>query len=182
MRFIIPTILLIAAVGLFALYTNPTYQAAQGVQAQVASYNEALTQSQEIVAVRNQLLSKYNTFSSQDVQDLQTVLPDNVDNIRLIIDINNIASRHNLALGNVALGSVSNSPTSQSNLSSGVSGSAVGSVEVGFSVTTSYENMLSFLQDLEHSLRLIDVTGLSFSAGGKDDDTYSFTIRTYWLH
>jgi hypothetical protein len=42
--------------------------------------------------------------------------------------------------------------------------------------------MLSFLQDLEHSLRLIDVESLSFSAAPGDNNTYAFTIRTYWLY
>src|SRR6185437_14911262 len=82
--------LVVAAIGLFVVYTNPTYQATKALAAQVSAYNSALDKSKELRAVRDQLLSKRNTFAPSDVQKLEELLPDNVDNIRLIIDINNI--------------------------------------------------------------------------------------------
>lgn len=179
-RLILPLLIIAAAVGLFVLYTDPAYQAAQALNAQVSQYNDALTKSQELQSVRNQLLAKRATFSNDDVAKLQEVLPDNVDNIRLIIDINNIAAHHNLALQNVQLDS--SNAAAQSALSSGSVSNSVGSVTVGFSVTTDYNTMLAFLQDLEHSLRLIDVQTLSFASGGSDHDSYTFRIQTYWLH
>jgi hypothetical protein len=168
-------VFIIAAIGLFVVFTNPTYQASKDLQTQVASYDDALNKSQELRSVRDQLLSKRNTFSPDDVQKVTAMLPDNVDNIRLIIDINNIASRHNLALKNVQLGTVG----AGTHVSTGPANS-VGSVDIGFTVNASYDTMLAFLQDLEHSLRLIDVEKLAFNASAITD--YSFTIRTYWLH
>ena len=43
--------------------------------------------------------------------------------------------------------------------------------------------MLAFLQDLEHSLRIIDVEKLSFTSAttGSGTTSYGFTIQTYWL-
>jgi Tfp pilus assembly protein PilO len=179
MRLFIPIILVAAAIGLFVIYTNPTYQASKALAAQASSYDDALNKSQELRSVRDQLLSRRNTFSTSDVQKLQEILPDNVDKIRLIIDVNNIASRHGLALSSVQIGSIGSGQTA---LAAGAAGGPVGSVEVGFAVTTSYDGMLSFLEDLEHSLRLIDVEKLSFTVGQSDSDSYSFTIRTYWLN
>lgn len=176
-----PLILLIAAIGLFAVYTNPSYQQSKATAAEVAQYNDALTKSQELKAVRDQLISKRNTFSADDVAKLQKILPDNVDNIRLIIDINNIAARHGLSLKDVQLGTVSDSRDTPNPLASGSSGDAVGSVTIGFSMNATYDDMLAFLQDLEHSLRIIDVQSLSFTVGGGKSD-YAFSIRTYWLH
>ena len=177
MRLFIPIILIVAAIGLFVVYTNPEYQQTKALSAQVAAYDDALNKSQELRAVRDQLLSKRNTFSSDDVQKLSEVLPDNVDNIRLIIDINNIASRHGLTLGGVNIGDIAGSKNA---LAAGASSGSVGSVDVSFGVTTTYDGMLSFLSDLEHSMRLIDVEKLGFSAG--NTSTYTFDIRTYWLH
>ena len=190
MRLFVPTILLIAAIGLFVVYTNPTYQASQTLQAQASAYDDALTKSQELRSVRDQLLSKRNTFSADDVQKLQELLPDNVDNIRFIIDINNIASRHNISLSNVQLGTLGGSGSgttaasaaSAAAISSSGPGDLVGSVDIGFSVTASYGDMLAFLQDIEHSLRLIDVEKLTFTASSSGLNTYAFTVRTYWLH
>lgn len=181
---LIPVLLVGAAIGLFVLYTNPHYQEVKALRAQAASYDEALNKSQELRAVRDELLAKRNTFPQDAVVKLQKVLPDNVDNIRLIIDINNIAARHKLALSEVDLGDLGggkNGPKSPAAV--GASSDPVGSVDIGFSVQAKYEDFLAFLADLEHSLRLVDVERVSFGApGGADGATkYSLTIRTYWL-
>lgn len=182
MRFILPLILIIAGLGLFVLYTNPQYQSIKALQTQAGAYNDALGKAQQLKQERDKLLSKRNTFSAEDIQKLEHTLPDNVDNIRLIIDINNIAARHNLTLTNVALGTVSDTKNARSAIAVGSSGEAVGSVDVGFSVSASYDDFLAFLQDLEHSQRIVDVENISFkpSQNGKYD--FSLSIRTYWLH
>jgi hypothetical protein len=180
MRLFIPIILLVAAIGLFVVYTNPAYQATKALSSQVSGYDDALNKSKELRTVRDQLLAKRNTFSADDVQKLQEVLPDNVDKIRLIIDVNNMASRHGLSLSAVQIGNIG--ADAKNALTAGAQSGPTGSVEVGFSISTTYDGMLSFLQDLEHSLRLIDVEKLAFTAGGSGVDTYSFTIRTYWLN
>ncbi len=183
MRFFIPSILAAAAIGLFVLWTNPQYQASKGLAVQVNAYDDALTKSQELKGVRDKLLSKRNTFAASDVQKLQEVLPDNVDNIRFLIDINNIAARHNLSLTNVQLGTLTNAKNSQAAVAVAATQGPVGSVDIGFSVSASYDDMLSFLQDVEHSLRLTDVEKLTFTAPTTGTaSNYAFTVRTYWLH
>jgi Tfp pilus assembly protein PilO len=176
MRYLLPLILCVLAVGLFIFYTNPTYQASQVLAQQNASYDAALSKAAQLHAVRDQLLAKYNSFSPQDLSKLQSVLPDNVDNIRLIIDIDNIASQHGLSLSNVQLGDLSGSSAQCSG--------PVGSVEVGFTVTTDYNTFLAFLQDLQHSLRIIDVDSITFNASVLPGSltAYTLQIRTYWLH
>ncbi len=66
-----------------------------------------------------------------------------------------------------SLGAVSDSASAQSALAVGTSGSPVGSLSLGFGVSASYSNMLAFLQDLEHSLRVMDVEKITFTAGGQ---------------
>lgn len=182
MRFIIPFVIAAAAIGLFVVYTNPQYQVIKGLQAQVAQYDDALNKAQELRATRDQLLSKRNTFSADDINRLTHALPDNVDNIRLIIDINNIASRHGLSLSSIKVGDVSDSSTARSALAVGSSGDAVGSVTVDFTVSADYQTFLAFLHDLEHSLRIVDIESIDFKTGTDAKTGYSVTLRTYWLH
>lgn len=181
-RYLLPLVLIAAAVGLFVLYTNPAYQTIKTLSAQAASYDDALNKSAELRSLRDKLLATRASFSNDDVQKLAHVLPDNVDNIRLIIDINNIASRHHLTLTGVELGSTSSGSKQGSAVAVGPSGSSVGSVAVGFGVTASYDDFLSFVTDLEHSLRIVDVTKIAFTAGAGNLNTYTLEIRTYWLH
>ena len=183
MRYLLPLILVAAAIGLFVIYTNPTYE--NGIKSLVVeqqSYNDALNKSQELKSVRDTLLSKYNTFSSDDNQKLSELLPDNVDNIRLVIDINNIASRHNLAVKNLNIGDTKSSKTVASAAAVGAAGSAVGSVDLGFTVSSDYDGFLAFLFDLEHSLRLIDIEKITFTETLTGINDYNLTIQTYWLH
>jgi Tfp pilus assembly protein PilO len=182
MRVLIPGILIAAAIGLFALWTNPAYQKVKGLQAQVSAFDDALNKAQALKARRDELLSKRNTFSTENIQKLERILPDNVDNIRFVIDINNIAARRNLSLKNVALGTISDAKTNRSALAVGASGDPVGSAEISFSLTATYDEFLAFLQDLEHSLRIVDVEKISFKPGSSERYDFSLTIRTYWLH
>jgi Tfp pilus assembly protein PilO len=182
MRYALPTALIIAAIGLFIFYTDPAYQAAQAMAAQNTSYDDALNKSAQLHAMRDQLLAKRNSFSADDITKLEYVLPDNVDTIRLIIDVNSIAARHNLSLTNVQLGSLGGG-VSASPGAVGTGSGPVGNVDVGFSITTDYPTFLAFMQDLEHSQRLLDIDKLSFSAPASGSQTsYAFSIRTYWLH
>lgn len=184
-RFLLPIILVAAAIGLFVVYTNPSYQGPEGVkalQAQQRSYDDALDKSLELKKVRDQLLSRYNTFSAEDRDKLLSLLPDNVDNIRLVIDINNVAARHNLAVKNLSMGDTQTGTSARNTAAVGSSGSPVGSVDLGFSVSSDYDHFLAFLADLEHSLRILDVEKISFHTSETGINDYSITIRTYWLH
>ncbi len=174
--------LVILAIGLFVVYTNPAYQGTKAVSLELDGYNSALTQSEELLRMRDQLLARRTGLPADGVNRLQLLLPDNVDNIRLIIDINDIAARYHMQVQGISVGSSSSGSTNGSPGSSVGGGStAVGKVSLGFTVTSTYANFVAFLRDLERSLRLTDVSGISFSAGGKDADTYSLAITTYWL-
>jgi hypothetical protein len=175
-------ILMGVSIGLFVLYTNPTYQSAKELMVEVNAYNDALDKSQELRRIRDEKIAAFNTFSPENKARLVSILPDNVDNIHLIIDINNIAARHGLSLKNVSLGSISDSASTRNVLAVGSSGSAVGSIQLGFSISSSYDNMLAFILDLEHSLRVMDIEKISFTVGERDLTDYDFTVRTYWLH
>jgi Tfp pilus assembly protein PilO len=181
-RFITPLILVGLAVALFVIYTDPAFQATKKVKAEVDAYDSALTKSQELKAVRGALQSKRNAFKTEDLQKLEKVLPDNVDNIRLIIDIDNIATRRGVPLRNVQLGQISDSGEARDPLAVGDSGSPIGSVELTFNVSATYEDFLALLADLEHSLRIVDIESISFDSPAEGElAEYSITIRTYWL-
>lgn len=180
MNTLIPIFLILISGGLFAAYTNPTYQDVKALQAKAAEYDQALTQSSKLRSARDQLLARRNTFSTDNVRKLERILPDNVDNIRLIIDMDNIAARYGLKIKNVVLGATSAAPGSQV-AAVGQGSQVVGSVELGFSVDATYDNFAAFLQDLQKSVRIVDVESIKFSAGTGDLNTYGLQIRTYWL-
>ena len=205
--------MLLASVGLFFTYVNPTYNGLDDLKQQTAKLDEALNKAKELQSIRDQLLSKYNTFSSEELDRLKKLLPDHIDNVRLIIDIDNMASRYGMSLTKVAIsksesgpkkeaqstGATTETPSgsgakalpSQAGFSlpprpsaspgTGSTQDDLGSVDLSFSVSGSYETFLAFLRDLERSLRLVDVTKLSFNAASSNNYDFNVTIRTYWL-
>lgn len=219
MNIISPLILIVASVWLFLGYTNPTYtgktdsvepagKSIVELQTDEQNYRNALTKSKEIERSITDLSAKFSALKPTDVEKVEKLLPDHIDTVRLILDINNAAAKYGMSLNDIVLSapgvvsgsaisanSFANSPNPvlartivNSNQDIGPSGSPYGSVRLGFNVSGSYDNFLRFLGELESSLRIVDVTSLSFrtakttaTQAPSDIYNYSMTIRTYYL-
>lgn len=187
-RLILPLVLTAISVGLFLVYTNPTYTAINDLKTSVSAYDQALYNSKELLRVRDQLTTQYNGISADDRARLSKIMPDNVDNIRLIIDIQRIASQYGMLPRDITFEPITKDATSrtQAVVSDQLPESKknYGSFDLGFSVSGNYENFLAFLGDLEKSLRVVDVASVSFQApdaGFGNTFKYVVKIRTYWL-
>ena len=186
MNLITPIILIVISIGTFFMYTDQAYrgtnladgtQSVKGLQAENAQYQEALNNTTAIGQKRGTLVTKMEAITSDNLTRLQALLPDNVDNIKLVIDMNQIAENHALTLKNVKLDTAAG--TDQTKI--GQDNKKYGTVGLSFSVSSSYENFQNFLADLEKSLRLVDITDLSVT--GNDTGVYDFSVslKTYWL-
>lgn len=219
---ITPIILILASVGMFFGYINPTYTGMTGatemsdksikeLQSEENDYKDALNKTAEIERVRTGLSDQYKKINPSDQTRIEKLLPDHIDSVRLIIDINNIAQKYGMSLTNIILtasGLLPIAPKVNAAASTPPSGSApsastfVGpddrqydSIKLGFTVTGTYDNFVQFLKMIEESLRVVDVTSIAFS-GAKTGSpvltqgsaapasnlyTYTMTIRTYYL-
>lgn len=174
--------------GVFFVYTQPTYDNLRKLEGEINGFNQALEKAAELQQLKQSLLSRYNAFSPEDLDRVHKLLPDHVDNVRLVLDLDSLAARHGMALQNVV---VSN-PVSESGRSGVVGAIGAGqqkydSLTLKFSTQGTYENFTSFLQDLESSLRIVDLISISINQLTapelKGDPTYKYdiVIRTYWL-
>jgi Tfp pilus assembly protein PilO len=181
MRNIFSIILIIAAILLFALFTNPRYAGVRELRTEANAFDSALERSKELIAIRDALLTKYNAFTPDNTNRLNTMLPGSIDTVRLIIDINTLASRYGMSLSGISIGLPDEAKGEEGSL--GPSGKDFGHLSLSFSVTASYDRFRAFLTDLERSLRIMDVDALSFSAPSQATGltTYNVTLTTYWL-
>lgn len=191
MRLIFAILGLCIAGGIFLFFTKPTYDSMQSDQTQVTQYNAALDKAAELQQLKQTLLSRYNAFAPNDLDRLQKMLPDHVDNIALILDLDNLASHYNLALENVQVSAPSTQgtgdvgkPTSTISAAS----SKYGSLTLRFSTIGTYDDFVQFLTSLQSSLRVVDLVSLTLSptsvAGAAPSAplySYDITLRTYWL-
>ncbi len=182
LRLLTPLVLVCIAAATFFVYTDPHYQNIKTLRAEEREYDDALTKSRDLKEQRNKLISKVNLLSPDDTRKLERLLPNTVDNIRLIIDIDNIAGRYGQHIRAVAVNNPSDARNSASDLAVGASIDKVGSVELSFTTSAKYEDFLRFLQDLERSVRIVDVQSIGFTTSATGDNaTYAVQIKTYWL-
>jgi hypothetical protein len=173
---IISLILVLASFGLFFGYIDPTYVHIKESKVQKEEYDRALNNSKELQAERDKLLEKFNQISKLDKTKLGKMLPDNIDNVRLLIDMDEMAKTFGMRIRGFKAGASDRSETI------GRDGSQYGVLTVTFSTTATYNTFLAFLHDLERSLRILDVTAIQFASNDTSQlYDYGVTVRTYWL-
>ena len=101
MRLIMPIVLIGISIAVFFLFFNPIYNNIGELRAQVASYDEALKNSKKLENERDKLTAKKNAIDVENLAKLQKLLPENIDNIRLILEIEKMASPYGMALKDV---------------------------------------------------------------------------------
>ncbi|MBI4065666.1 hypothetical protein HY412_00530 [Candidatus Kaiserbacteria bacterium] len=179
-----PLVAFIVAVGIFFIYVNPTWSGAiSAAKASIASDDKALLAAGEYAAQQNELASARNDIDPTDLARLSTFLPDSVDNVGLILDLNALAARSGLSLSNIDV--VKNEAGSSARTSIGALPAAgtspVGSIDLSLSAVGTYAAFRAFLDGVEKSARLLDVTDIVVK--GSDNGLYSYkmTLRLYWL-
>jgi hypothetical protein len=175
----------IAAGATFFTYTRPTYDTLQQTQIEIAQYDEALNKAAELRQVQQTLLSRYNSFNPADLDRLQKLIPDHVDNIALILDLNAIAKTYGMPLENVDV-AIGDTVSAKSTVRVGVqdeSAKKYDSITMKFTTRASYDTFLKFMTELESSLRLLDLQSLTVSSASSGAGVYGYqvTLKTYWL-
>lgn len=177
---------LVAAGGIFFFFTQPRYDAVRDLEAKVGQYDQALERSSELQQLKQSLLSRYNAFDPADVERLHKLLPDHVDNVRLVLDLDNMAARHGMALQNVVTSGPDQERSGGGIASANGARQKYDSLTLQFRTQGTYANFTAFMRDLEASLRLVDLVELTLVqlpvlSAGEPIYRYELTIRTYWL-
>ncbi|MEK7106662.1 MAG: hypothetical protein AAB899_00545 [Patescibacteria group bacterium] len=194
--------------AVFFMYTEPTYGKTQGLQTEIDQRNQALQKAGELKTLQDTLLSKFNAFDKVDLERLHKLLPDHVDNVRLILDLDRLAGTFGMAVQNVVISRSASESAEKTVIGSIGSGKQrYDSLTLKFSTRGTYSSFIRFMESLESSLRIVDLVSLSLSSDGqggsaasgasaaggasKEASTrtqtpefsykYDVTLRTYWL-
>lgn len=194
LRSTISVVGIVLAGAIFFLYTQPEFDSTKLIQAKINQYNQALEKAQELQKLKQQLIARYNSFNPNDIDRLHKLLPDHVDNVRLILDMDNMATRRGMGLKNVDVSGTSKTDAAPRSVigTLGDSSKKYESLNVGFSTTGTYDDFKLFLGDLESSLRIVDLQTLSLAPAGArtvgvsanpGEQVFNFNInlKTYWL-
>lgn len=192
-RNITATILIVLAIGIYVTVTRAQVAELQVIRATNSEYSTAIDNAERLIKVRDRVLKDYNDIKEEDRDRLDRMIPNTVDNIRLIIDMNSIGIKHGFSLRNIKAnanksekvsGVTSGVSTPRSSASRGedtIPTPTLDTVSISFSVTATYQQFIDFMRDLESNLRIMDMTKLTLTSN--DSGTYDFGVelRTYWL-
>ena len=192
------------AIALIFGFVVPTFDDAEAIKANTLQYDKALSKAKEIQELKRSLLSRYNLFAGENLGKLEKLLPNNVDNVRLVLDMDGMASGRGIRISSVKVQKDADKNTDiQTGSAVGFNSAASASqpyqtLVLEFTAIATYEEFKLFLQDLEHSLRIVDLVDLDVSPAQRPKSTignkvleteedlpqiYKFKvgIRTYWL-
>ncbi len=201
MKSIISIILIIAAISFFVFFTRPTWSELKVNREEVQSLNVAQDNAKKLKSKIDSLLKTKNAITESDFEKIKKMVPDNVENIKLIIYFDNILQSMILENGtqdiykrvngsDISDLAIENPQMSKSDLilDGDFDTSNVGVADFSFTVSLTYRDFISFLRRLENSTRIFDINSISFSApqsktANPDEIIYSVNLKltTYWL-
>jgi Tfp pilus assembly protein PilO len=179
MRTFISIFLVIISIVGWIVFIVPTYRDGATVRKENADYEAVLENSRKLDEARSSLLKKYQSFNKSDIDRLAVMVPESPDNVKLILELDNLASRSGLALQNAK---VADDIKTVAPAGSQVSNDPYEKLRLEFTLVGTYNNFTQFMKSMEGSLRLIDINKVSFVASD-DKQNYQFTVgvTTYWL-
>lgn len=197
MRLILPITLLAISGIIFFVFIDPTYGEVKQLRTEVQAYNAALNNSSDLQKARDSLLEVYKNIKEDDKERLNHFLPNTISNIELILEIEKIASLHGMPVRDIKF---ENKEQNKDASTSSDNNNMVAEVDptqylpygifpMEFIIEGRYETFLSFLNDLEHNLRLVDIKSISFNVpevqqgGTTNPNIFSYTLKidTYWI-
>lgn len=202
MKTIISTILIIASIGFFIYFTKPQWNELKANRIEVEKLNIAQSNAKKLKDKITSLETAKKNITPEDYEKMKKMLPDNVENVKLIIDFDNmlqdlVKTNQTEALykssnpNDTAKISVENPKISQGSFVSdgNLDTSQVGVADFTFSVSLTYNDFIDFLKRIETSTRIFDIESISFSAptslNGVDPNniiyTFNVALKTYWL-
>ena len=172
-------ILLLLSVGLFYTFTDGQYQDVKKLSILSSEYRDVLQNVSAIVELRDRLLITYETFPRAEIERINEVLPDNIDTVRLALDLDGMASRHGISIESVQTEVGSGKEANLIALPA--SGRVYEKATVSLSFVSNYQNFMRLLTDIERSLRIMNIKSISFQTSESGLYDYTISVETYWL-
>ncbi|HAE36638.1 MAG: hypothetical protein UR85_C0004G0024 [Candidatus Nomurabacteria bacterium GW2011_GWF2_35_66] len=196
MKFIFSILFILISIAVFIFGVNPFYKQVSILRDDIVVYNTALSNSTNLQKTEDSLIKTYNGIKQSDKDRLDKFLPDSVDNIQFILEIERIANLHHMPIKDIKFEPIRKSSTLDASTNTIVSAVSTdtrpfGVFEIQFTTEGDYDSFILFLKDLESNLRLVDVKAISFVvpinsgkiAKGEDPNIYKYSLKveTYWL-
>lgn len=185
MKNIIAIIVIIASLASFILLVKPQYTQIKQLDAKSSELEQVLVNARKLQSLRDDLLSKKKNLSNRDIKKLEKLIPESVDNVKLIIEFENIADKYGLEIQTASTQKGDNinssTPGRGNSQNFDIETRDYGIISLDFDITGGYSEFVSFLSDIESNIRVTDLRNLSINPAENGLYNFTVTIETYWL-
>lgn len=180
-RFVIIILFLAISALLFFAQTSPHFDDVKILKKEKQALDEALQYSRELQALRDDFLNKYNAISREDIGRLNKIIPSEISSGEIITLFEDRVKNRGLLLKKIDINEKKTAQDSSLDLSvpMGSPPPPFRTINLSLYISGSYDSFLLFLEDLENSLRVIDIDQIDFSSGMSDVIEFKITARTY---
>ena len=172
-------ILLLLSVGLFYTFTNVQYQEVQRLSVLAGEYKKVLQNVATISELRDRLRVTYETLPVAEIERINKMLPDNINTVRLALDLDSMASRYGISIDSIKVEVGTAEDASLAVLSEYAEVYDKATVSLGF--ISSYADFMRLLADMEKSLRIMDIKSVALETNESGLYEYEISVETYWL-
>lgn len=189
MKQVTPFLIMLVCVAMYFVYIKPELVVIDGKKAEYDKYKTVIDEIKEIKTLRDDLASKYESISPEDLNKLDKIIPKEFDPVLFANDINTLIAKHSLKVASLRIEYQRNNEGGITD-NTQIGDSTYRTINSSFSVSGDYDKLFEFLKELESSLRIIDVTNLSVKSGvvsnstdknPKNIFTYDIKLKTYSL-
>ncbi len=172
-------IAVLISLGLFFGYVQPEYNGTVAtLKKQLTSEAKALSAVKQYKTKTVSLGAEQAQISASSIKKLSIALPSSMNTTQLIFKLSSTAERAGFLLTNFSVSTPSISKKTTN---------AYRTTTIQVSGFGTYNAFRQFLNSVEHSLQIVDVTSFAIKSSHSDKDrnsnrySYQMTLQTYWL-
>lgn len=174
MRTLTPLLSVVIAVIVYLFFTSGQLDTIALRNAEIDEYVKAAAGYTAFTEQLNAKIAKKENRSISDKERLDTLVPERIEAINLLVDLEALVKKHNMLFGNVSVSDEDNASAQEID-----SVNTLTSVDISFGVIGTYDQFKVFLRDLERSLTIYEVIDLTFSGTESEFNQYELTVRVY---
>lgn len=179
--YLLPIITACISVLILVVVVKPLLTKLTSAKQQLADLKQSEARVNDLMQVYDKLRNTYQQISEKDKQVLEKALPSNINNVRLILELERIAELRGLGFKDVEVQLKENKDDQPANAVK----SQLKKVEASITLVGSYPDFIKYLTDLEKSLRILTIRSVDFTATRQDGKPtqfeYDLEIETYWF-
>jgi Tfp pilus assembly protein PilO len=182
-RTITPIFSIIIGISIFFFFTQPMFAEIKQAQGETTQYTQAVKTAEARNEQLNEKQKEKRSHSPEDLERLDALVPQAIDEVKILADLSEIARKHTMLFGNVSITKSEDDGVdgAQGNSREVVGYESLAHTDIEFSLIGTYDQFKSLLADVESSLVMLEVQDINFSTGEGLFQQYTIAVRLYAL-